>query len=77
MKNFVHLIFTFFISTIAFWGALATRKDPWPCYAIAFGVWAIFLWRYQARSKRAAMKRQFEEYQFREYMRWRAYRERS
>jgi uncharacterized protein (DUF486 family) len=75
MKNFVHFILTCFISTFAFFGALANKSNPWPCFAIAFGIWAIFLWRYSVRAKRAAMKRRYDEYQFREYMRMKAYRQ--
>lgn len=73
MKNFLHLIFTCFVSTFALWGALANKNNPWPCFAIAFGIWAIFLWRLNARAKRSAMKKRYDEYQFREYMRGKAY----
>lgn len=75
MKNLVHFIFTILISTFALFGALANKTNTWPCFAIAFGVWAVFLWRYNVRSKRAEMKRHLNEYQFREYMRWKAYRQ--
>lgn len=75
MKNFIHLIFTFLVSTLAFFGALANRNNPWPCFGIAFGVWALLFWRYQVRTKRAALKKRFEEHQYREYLRWKAYRQ--
>lgn len=71
MKTFAHLIFTCLISTFSFWGALGSKTDPWPCYGIAFGIWAIFLWRLNVRMKRAEKKRRLDEYQFREYMRFR------
>ena len=67
MKNAFYLIATCFISTFAFFGALGA-KNPFPCFAIAFGVWALFLYGYNKRSKKEAAKR-FNEHMFNEYMR--------
>lgn len=71
MKNFIHFMLTCLISTFAFFGVLGSDKHTiWPCLAIAFGVWALFIWRYYVRLKRADMKRQFDEHMFREFMRY-------
>jgi len=67
MKTTAYLIATCFISTFAFFGALAA-KNPFPCFGIAFGIWALFLWGYNNRSKKEAEKR-FHERMFNEYMR--------
>lgn len=71
MKNFLHLIFTCTVSFFAFCGALSMKNNPWPGFAVAFGIWFIFVWRLSVRAKRKAMQREYEEWQFREYMRWR------
>lgn len=70
MKNFVHFIFTCLVSTFGFFGALSMKHNPWPGFAVAFGIWAIFLWRYAVRSKREEMKRRYNEHMFREFMRF-------
>ena len=67
MKTFLFFIITCFISTGAFMGAL-NMKNPFPAFCIAFGIWALFLWSYHGRSKRAAEKRSRERL-FEEYMR--------
>jgi hypothetical protein len=76
MKNFIHPIFTFMVSFFAFCGAISMKDNPWPGFAVAFGVWGLFFWRYNVRAKRNAMKKQYEEWQFREYMRSRPYNHR-
>jgi len=70
MKTFIQLIFTCLVSTFGFFGALSMKDNPWPGFAVAFGVWGIFLWRYNVRLKRAGMKKRFDEHQFREYVRF-------
>ncbi|MGY3212418.1 hypothetical protein [Mucilaginibacter sp. HD30] len=67
MKTAFYFIATCFISTFAFFGALAA-KNPFPCFAVAFGIWTLFLWGYNKRSKKEAEKR-FREQLFSEYMR--------
>ena len=67
MKTVVYFIATCFISTFAMFGALAA-KNPFPCFGIAFGIWALFLWGYNKRSRREAEKR-FHERMFNEFMR--------
>jgi hypothetical protein len=67
MKTFIYLIFTCFISTGAFFAAM-NQKNPWPCFAATFGIWALFLWGYAQRAKKAAERRSRER-QFEEYMR--------
>jgi hypothetical protein len=67
MKIAFYFIATCLISTFAFFGALAA-KNPFPCFAIAFGIWALFLWGYIKRSKKEAEKR-FHERMFNEYAR--------
>ncbi|WPU99116.1 hypothetical protein SNE26_24185 [Mucilaginibacter sp. cycad4] len=77
MKTFAHLIFTCFVSFFAFCGALSMKDNPWPGFAVAFGIWGIFLWRYNVRTKREAQRRQMEEFIFREYMRSRTHGNRN
>jgi hypothetical protein len=72
MKNVIHFLFTCMVSFFAFCGALSMKDNPWPGFAVAFGIWGIFLWRYHVRAKRNAMKREYEEWMFREYMRSRS-----
>ncbi|MGN6639842.1 MAG: hypothetical protein ACTHJ8_13110 [Mucilaginibacter sp.] len=67
MKTFIYLIFTCLISTCAFYGAL-NLKNPFPCFAVAFGVWALFLWALNRRMKKHAARR-FRERLFEDYMR--------
>jgi len=67
MKTAFYLIATCFISTFAFFGALAA-KNPFPCFGVAFGIWALFFWGASRRSKKEAAKR-FHEHMFNEYMR--------
>jgi len=67
MKTFIYLIATCFISTFAFWGALGA-KNPFPCFGVAFGIWALFLWGVNRRSKRLANRR-FQQRMFEEHMR--------
>ncbi|MBT2560142.1 hypothetical protein J7E50_02765 [Pedobacter sp. ISL-68] len=59
MKTVVYFIFTCFISTGAMLGAL-NMKNPFPLFAIAFGIWALFLWGCDRRAKKAAHKRTME-----------------
>ena len=73
MKTFLHLIATFFISTLALWGTLGKGK-PWPCYGVVLGVWLLFFWRYKIRLRREAYRKQFEQQVFRDYTRARARR---
>jgi hypothetical protein len=67
MKTAFYFIATCFISTFAFFGAL-NMKNPFPCFAVAFGIWALFIWGYNRRSKKEASRR-FNERMFNEYMR--------
>jgi len=67
MKTTFYLIATCFISTFAFFGALGA-KNPFPLFAVAFGIWALFIWGYNRRSKKEAARR-FNEHMFNEYMR--------
>lgn len=67
MKTFIYFIATCLISTFALFGALSL-KNPFPCFAVAFGIWAIFLWGWSRRSKKEAARR-LRERIFEEYMR--------
>jgi hypothetical protein len=67
MKTIFYLIGTCLISTLAFFGALS-MKNPFPCFGVAFGIWALFLWGWNRRSKRQAAKRSRER-MFEDYMR--------
>jgi protein-S-isoprenylcysteine O-methyltransferase Ste14 len=65
MKTFVYLIFTCFISTGAFMGALYSQT-PMLLYAVGFGVWVLFIWgiyrRMKKNDERRSMERQFQDY---------------
>ncbi|QEM04963.1 hypothetical protein DIU31_016115 [Mucilaginibacter rubeus] len=67
MKTFVYLIFTCFISTGAFYGALYS-KTPLLLYAVGFGIWALFIWGLNRRMKKNAERRDMERH-FNEFMR--------
>lgn len=67
MKTFIYLVGTCLISTFAFFGAL-TMKNPFPCFAVAFGIWALFIWGWNRRSKKEAARRNRER-MFENYMR--------
>jgi hypothetical protein len=67
MKTFVYLVFTCFISTGAFMGALYS-KTPLLLYAVGFGIWALFLWGVNRRMKKNAERRDRERY-FNDFMR--------
>jgi hypothetical protein len=56
MKTIFYFIVTCFVSTFSFWGAIGS-KNPFPLYAVAFGIWALFLWGYNRRLKKEAYKR--------------------
>lgn len=65
MKTFVYLVFTCFISTGAFMGALYS-KTPLLLYAVGFGIGVLFLWgvfrRMKKHDERREMERQFSEF---------------
>ncbi|WP_345213997.1 hypothetical protein [Mucilaginibacter gynuensis] len=70
MKTLIHFFITCFISTGALFGALSVL-NPFPLFAVAFGVWGLFFWRWNVRMKRDAKKR-YHERMFEEYMRERS-----
>lgn len=43
MKNVFWFFITCIIATFGYFAALS-MQNPWPGYAVAFGVWAIFIW---------------------------------
>lgn len=43
MRTFLGFLVTCVIATFGFFGALS-MKNPWPGFAVAFGVWIIFIW---------------------------------
>jgi len=67
MKTIVYFILTCFISTGAFFAA-TNLKNPWPAFAVAFGIWALFFWGWNRRAKKQAQRR-FREQLFADYMR--------
>ena len=74
MKTFVYLVFTCFISTGAFLGAL-NAPSPFALYALGFGIWALFLWGLNRRMKKNAERRDMER-NFQDYMRYQVRRSR-
>ena len=67
MRTIVYFLFSCFISTGAFIAALGA-KYPLLLYAVGFGIWALFLWGWNRRNKRDAVRRNGERL-FQEYMR--------
>jgi len=67
MKTFVYFVFTCFISTGAFMGALYS-KTPLLLYAVGFGIWALFIWGLNRRLKKNGERRDMER-NFNEFMR--------
>jgi hypothetical protein len=67
MKTASYFIVTCFISVGSLLVGLHT-KNPFPAFIVAFGIWALFLWGYNRRSKKEADKR-FRERLFENYMR--------
>jgi uncharacterized membrane protein len=65
MKTAFYLIVTCLVSTGALMSAL-NMKDPFPAFAVAFGIWALFLWgcarRYRKIAEKRSRERLFEEY---------------
>ncbi|MGY3212855.1 hypothetical protein [Mucilaginibacter sp. HD30] len=61
MKTFVYLVFTCFISTGAFMGAMYSPR-PFLLYAVGFGIWALFLWGLNRRMKKNAERRDMERH---------------
>ncbi len=67
MKTALYFIITCFISTGALLGA-TNAKNPFTAFAVAFGIWILFLWGYNRRSKKEAERRNRERL-FEDYMR--------
>ena len=67
MKTFIYFVFSCFISVGALFGAMHAA-NPFPAFGIAFGVWVLFIWGYNKRSKKEAEKRAREQL-FEDYMR--------
>jgi hypothetical protein len=66
MKTTVYFLFSCFISTGAFMGALYAQY-PLFLYLLGFGIWVLFIWGYNSRSKKKAETDQRER-MFREHM---------
>jgi len=60
METIVYFILTCFISTGAFFAA-TNMKNPWPAFAVAFGIWALFFWGWNRRVKKQAARRSREQ----------------
>lgn len=43
MRTIILFFITCIIATFGYFAAL-NMQNPWPGYAVAFGVWAIFIW---------------------------------
>lgn len=67
MKTALYFILSCFISTGALLGA-TNSHNPFPGFGIAFGVWAVFIWGYNKRSRKAS-ERRFKERIFEQHMR--------
>ncbi|MBS1528033.1 MAG: hypothetical protein JST19_20470 [Bacteroidetes bacterium] len=67
MKIIFYFLLTCFISTGACYGALYSRT-PFLLYAVAAGIWVLFIRWYFRRSKKDAERRQMQQ-QFQDFMR--------
>jgi len=67
MKTTLYFILTLLISAGALFGAM-NRRNPFPLFAVAFGVWVLFIWLYNKRAKKEAARRSREQL-FENYMR--------
>jgi len=59
MKTFIYLCITSFIGTGAFLAALS-MSNPYPAYAVGFGVWILFFWSLSKRSREASRRKETE-----------------
>jgi Flp pilus assembly protein TadB len=66
MRTAFYLIITCFISTFSLFGALC-MKNPFPCFGIAFGIWALFLLGCQRRYRKQ-VRRQMKQQQFNDFL---------
>jgi len=67
MKTLVYFILTCFVSTGAFFAA-TNLKNPWPAFAVAFGIWSLFFWGWYSRLRRETQRRDRER-MFNDFMR--------
>lgn len=67
MRTFLFFIFTCLVSTGALLGGLHA-KNPFPNFAIAFGIWVLFIW-VQGRRSRKLNQQARNEQAFRDHMR--------
>lgn len=56
MRTFLYLCITSIIGSGAFLAALS-MSNPWPAYAVGFGVWGVFIWGVMRRSQAASRRR--------------------
>ena len=59
MKTFIYLCITSIIGSGAFLAALS-MSNPWPAYAVGFGVWILFFWGVANRSRNASQRKERE-----------------
>lgn len=59
MKTVIRLVITSFIGTGAFLAALS-MSNPYPAYAVGFGIWILFFWSVSRRSQEASRRRERE-----------------
>lgn len=67
MKTILYFIGTLLISAGCLLGAM-NIKNPFPLFAVAFGIWVLFIWRYHWHAKKKAARRSREQL-FENYMR--------
>ncbi|WP_462264671.1 hypothetical protein [Mucilaginibacter sp.] len=68
MKTFIYFLLTTFISTGALFSALVTKGNHLINFAIAFGIWARFLYCWNQRFKEEEHRRRREQL-FEDYLR--------
>lgn len=66
MKTLIYLCITSVIGTGAFLSALSL-SNPYPAYAVGFGIWILFFWGVAKRSQEAARRKERER-QFSEWL---------
>jgi hypothetical protein len=67
MKTAIYLVITCLISTGCFM-ATTNMENPFPAFGAGFGIWLLFIWGYNKRSRKAA-QRKFQEHMFQQHMR--------
>ena len=59
MKTFIFFCATLLVSAGALLAA-TTMSEPWPLFAVGFGIWVLFFWWLAKHDRKAARRRERE-----------------